>query len=318
MRSIARFWDAVEVFVDRLGSVGWHAMALALVFHMANLILRTRAWQSIIADALPGERVRWPRVFGSYCAGVGINAVLPARAGDVTKLFLVRQKLPGASYPTLGATLLVETLFDIPAAFLLLLWAWLTGHVPSLPGLPAFEVSFIAEHATVALVAFVVLAFAAFATFIIKRRQLRRFWARVADGFNILRNPRRYLKRVAALQAVGWICRIATAWFFLEAFHIPATFENALLVLVVQSAATALPLTPGGIGPKQALAVVLLAGTAAKTDLLAFSVGMEVAILATNVILGFTCMALMLRGVSIREAIATGRREQTERPSSTS
>jgi uncharacterized membrane protein YbhN (UPF0104 family) len=314
VRSLEHFWDAVQAFVDRLGSVGWQAMILAIAFHVANLLLRSRAWQSILADALPRERVRWSRVFGAYTAGVGINAIVPARAGDVTKLFLVHQKLPRASYPTLGATLIVETLFDIPAAFVLILWAWLSGHVPHLPGVPAFEFSFIAEHATIALVVAVVLAFAAFATFVIKRRQLHRFWARVADGFNILREPRRYLRRVAALQAAGWICRIATAWFFLEAFHIPATLENALLVLVIQSAATALPLTPGGIGPKQALAVVLLAGTAAKTNLLAFSIGMEVAIVATNVILGFTSMALMLRGVGFREAIRAGRRHHAEPP----
>ena len=289
-------------------------MVLALLFHVANLLLRSRAWQSILADALPGQRVRWPRVFGAYTAGVGINALLPARAGDVTKLFLVHQKLPKASYATLGATLIVETLFDIPAAFLLMLWAWLAGHVPHLPGVPAFEFSFVAEHGTVFLVGLVVLAFAAFATFVIKRRQLYRFWARVADGFNILREPRRYLKRVVALQATGWVCRIITAWFFLSAFHIPATVENALLVLVIQSAATALPLTPGGIGPKQALAVVILAGAAAKTDLLAFSIGMEIAILATNLILGFTAMALMLRGVGFREAIRASRRQHADPP----
>ena len=38
--------------------------------------------------------------------------------------------------------------------------------------------------------------------------------------------------------------------------------KNALLVLVVGSVATSLPLTPGGLGPKQALLVAVLASGA--------------------------------------------------------
>jgi hypothetical protein len=79
--------------------------------------------------------------------------------------------------------------------------------------------------------------------------------------------------------------------------------ENAVLVLVIQGVATTLPLTPGGIGPKQALAVIVLAGEAARTDILAFSVGMELTILVTNVVLGAICLALMLKGFRFRKAI---------------
>src|SRR5438552_18558336 len=46
----------------------------------------------------------------AYIAGVGVNSVVPARGGDVVKLYLVRQRMDEANYPTLGATLAVETL----------------------------------------------------------------------------------------------------------------------------------------------------------------------------------------------------------------
>ena len=48
-------------------------------------------------------------------------------------------------------------------------------------------------------------------------------------------------------------------------------------------------------GSKQALLVVVLAGEAARSDLLAFSVGMRLVIVTTNVIAGFVAIGLILR-----------------------
>jgi uncharacterized membrane protein YbhN (UPF0104 family) len=139
---------------------------------------------------------------------------------------------------------------------------------------------------------------------------VRAFWGRVRQGLAILRTPGRYLGTVVSYQAAGWVLRAAAAYWFLEAFHVPATVENALLVLVVQGVSTALPLTPGGLGPKQALLVVLLAGQASRTDILAFSVGMEIAVIVFNLALGMACVAVMLKRVRLRGALADARRER--------
>src|SRR4029079_60614 len=126
--------------------------------------------------------------------------------------------------------------------------------------------------------------------------RVRGLWGRLKQGLAILTTPRRYLARVVSLQAMGWGCRLGSAYFFLEAFHVPASARNAAVVLVVQGVTTAIPLTPGGLGPKQALLVVLLAGQAAHGDLLAFSVGMELAVLIFNLVLGAACLAATLGG----------------------
>ena len=313
MNSVRHFWDAVQVFFDKLSAVDLGAMFVALFFHQVNLILRSQAWRRILKSAFPHSKVEWPHVFGGYMAGAGVNGILPARGGDVTKLFLVHSRIRDANYPTLTATLIVETLFDIPMSFLLAVWAYLAGRLPSLPSIPGlsgFEWSFIAAHSTESVVVLGVLAFAAAAFLIVRGKHIRAFWNRVAAGFAILRTPERYLREVVALQAAGWVCRVFTAWFFLIAFNVPANLENALVVMVVQGAATAMPLTPGGIGPKQALAVVLLAGVAARSDILAFSVGMDLGLIAFNLLVGLTCMAVMLRGLNFRRAIALGREQQ--------
>ena len=67
-------------------------------------------------------------VCGAYVAGVGVNAIAPARAGDVVKLYLVRHRIAGSAYPTLASSLVVETLFDFVAAGSIFIWAPLTSH----------------------------------------------------------------------------------------------------------------------------------------------------------------------------------------------
>ena len=82
MESLRGLWNAIEAFADSLASVSFGALFVATLFHFANLTLRTRAWTTILQAAYPRQRVRWPDVFGAYCAGVGVNGIVPARGGD--------------------------------------------------------------------------------------------------------------------------------------------------------------------------------------------------------------------------------------------
>src|SRR6266498_3859914 len=101
---------------------------------------------------------------------------------------------------------------------------------------------------------------------------------RVPRGFAILRDRPRYFREVASWQLLSWVLRIASLYWFLRAFHVHASIHNALLAQVVDSLATLLPFSPGGAGTKQGLLVYVLEGQASTSRLLAFSVGMHVAI----------------------------------------
>jgi len=310
--SLRSFWDAVEAFASALGGVAVGPLLLAIAFHVANLALRTRAWRNILGAAFPGARVRWAPVFGAYTAGVGANSVLPARVGDVIKLLLAHRSIRGSSYPALASSLLAETIFDLAVGALLLVWALSLGvapDIPDLPSLPIFELSWMARHPLATGILLILVLAGLLSGLIVAQHRIRAFWARVEQGLRILRMPRRYLRTVVSLQAAGWVTRIFTALFMLQAFHVEATLRNALLVMAVQAIGTLMPFTPGGVGPKQALLVVILAGAAARSDLLALSVGMEVAIVATNVVVGAASMALFFRDVSIRGAISHAREQ---------
>jgi uncharacterized membrane protein YbhN (UPF0104 family) len=308
--SLRAFVDALEAFGERLTEVRWPLLAAGVALVLLNLVLRSRAWQQILRAAFPGERIRYRTAFGAYCSGVGVNAIIPARVGDLVKVFLVKHSAPGTSYPTLVATLVAETVFDFVVASILLVWALQAGVLPGvrLPHIPAFDLSLAFRHPEITLAIVGVLVILG----LLVAHRIRAFWEKFGRGLAILRTPGRYVRSVASYQALSWVCRVASGYFFLEAFGVPGSLEAALIVQVASSLGGLFPGTPGGLGPKQALLVVMLAGSAGRTDILAFSAGMEVAIVVTTVLLGLACMALMLRSLRLRDAIAQARARRAE------
>ena len=77
------------------------------------LTLRSRASFNILRAAYPNERIEWLKIWGAYFAGYGFNSVIPARGGDVVRLFLTKNAVPNSSYPAVAATFAVELIFDL-------------------------------------------------------------------------------------------------------------------------------------------------------------------------------------------------------------
>jgi uncharacterized membrane protein YbhN (UPF0104 family) len=125
-------------------------------------------------------------------------------------------------------------------------------------------------------------------------RHVTAFRQKLALGFAILHDWRAYLRQVASWQAGSWVARVGSTFFFLRAFHVDATVETTLAVLVVGGLSTMLPFTPGGAGTQQAILVFALAGAAASSTILAFSFGQQLVITIVNVVIGFGAILLML------------------------
>jgi uncharacterized membrane protein YbhN (UPF0104 family) len=297
------FLHDAGVFFRHLAAVDFGALGLALAFHALRVIVRTRAWRNVLAAAYPDTEVRWRSVLGSYLGGVGLNAITPARSGDVLKLFLVKRRIEGSTYPTLGATLLVETLFDACVGIALLVWAARLGVLPNihrLPRLPNIDLRWAFEHPLALEIGALVLGIVIGVLLVWATARVRAFWMRVRQGFAILLDRDAYLRGVVSWQALSWCFRLATIYFMLRAFHLPATVHNALLVQIAQSLSTLLPITPGGAGTEQGLLLYLFRGKAARSSVLSFSVGMHIAIVVINVALGVLAIALMTRSLGFK------------------
>src|ERR1700710_469156 len=146
--SIGSFFDAIGSFFDSLSRVGWGPLALGAIAFVIYLTLRSRAFFNTLRAAYPAETVPFRRVWGAYIASYGFNNVIPARGGDVIKLFLVRPSIPHATYPAVGAAICVEAVFDAFMAVFILGFAFTQGVFPKPPDfakLDAFDLSFFAS-----------------------------------------------------------------------------------------------------------------------------------------------------------------------------
>ena len=303
------FIHAVSVFFGELASVSWRALAIAVGFHIAKVLLRTVAWRNILRAAYPRERVPLAPVAGAYVAGVGVNSIVPGRGGDLVKLYLVHRRLPGATYTTLASTLFTETLLDFVLATAFFIWALSIGVVPSIHT-PSFDWGWLFRHgkATATIVALLTLAIIWFSW---KMRSSEGFKTRVGAGIAILRDRRRYLREVVSWQLASWVCRIASLFFFLRAFHVKATVHNALLGQVADSLSTLLPFSPGGAGTKQGFLVAILHGQASTSRLLAFSIGIYLVVTIVNVVLGAIAVFVMLRTLRLSEIMGRAKAAET-------
>ena len=311
---MVRVLDGIDAFLDQLTSVDLLPAFLAVLAHIAKLTCTSIAWRNILAAAYPDQTVRRRSIFGAYLAGVGVNAIVPARAGDAVRVVLAHRAVPGSTYTTVVSSTLVLAIFDMTAASALIVWAALTQEaLPSfgdLPQLPSFDFAWLLDRPLAAQLLLAVLLILAVVLGIWIHGHVVDFWARVKQAFAVVRRPALYLRSVAFWQAGDWALRIVAIWFLLDAFDIPQTLENALLVQVAASVATLVPLTPAGIGTEQAFLLFAFQGAVSSSELLAFSVGAKLMVVTTNVVAGFTAIGLTLRTFRYSKALETAEEAQ--------
>src|SRR6202167_144756 len=309
-QSVSSFLEAAGQFFSDLAAVHWGALVLGLAFFGLNLTLRSRAFFNSLRAAYPAAAFQWRRVWGAYFAAVGFNNVVPARGGDVIKLFLTRSSIPGSRYPTVAAAVFVESIFDASVGVLVLIFAFTQGVFPKPPDfskLSSFDISYLAEHFRLTLFLITTLGVLGLVAFALLSERVKSFWARVRQGLTILGDRRRYLREVASLQAVAWICRFAAFWCLLDGFRVGGSVENVLLVFAVNQVAGAVPFTPGGAGVQQTLLVKVFASNAPTAVVAAYSVGQQIAVAAFTAIVGLGAVVFIFRFRSFKEVLHAGR-----------
>ena len=313
--SFDAFFNAVGDFFGSLAAIRWVPLFIALLAFGTYLSIRARASFHILKAAYPDERFQFRYVWGAYIAAYGFNSVVPARGGDVVRLFLTRSRIPNASYPAVASSFAVEMIFDACMAVPILAFAFSQGVFPKPPDfskLPAFDLAFFASHPRFTLFLLTVLGIATFVGFALLSARVRAFWERVRQGLTILFDRRRYFREVFAVQFVGWLFRFTAFFFLLEAFNVGGSVRNVLLVLGVNAVAAAVPFTPGGAGVQQALLVKVFSGTAAGATVAAYSVGQQIAIAAFTFGAGFAALVWIFRIRSFKQVIAQGRAARSE------
>jgi uncharacterized membrane protein YbhN (UPF0104 family) len=309
----ASFLDSVDDFVASLAGVNFGLLGIALTSFATYQTFRSRAALNILRAAYPTEEIKWRYIWGAYVAGYGFNAVIPARGGDIVRLFLTKISVPRSSYPAVASAQGVELIFDAFMAIFILTFAFSQGVFPKPPEFPkieAFDLSFLASHPQFTLFLVTVLAIAALALIAVLSARVKAFWARIRQGLTILADRRRYLREVFAVQFAGWLFRCVAFWFLLEAFGVGGSVRNVLLVLGINAVGTLVPFTPQGAGIQQALIVKVFAGAASGATVAAYSVGQQVAIAGLMFSLGFLSIVFLFGFRSFKDVLQRGRSDR--------
>jgi uncharacterized membrane protein YbhN (UPF0104 family) len=288
---------AIRVFFEQLAAVEFVPLLLAICCHLLKTMCTSRAWRNTIAASYPEQEVRWRSIYAAYLSAVGVNAIVPARAGDAVRLYLAHRAVPGSTYTALASTLLALSFFDMTMAGLIFGYALTLGVLPgvgSLGRLPGFDFGFFAGNPEFSAVLLLALAIFGVIGFFWLRLHVAEFKLRVRQGLAVMSDRTRYLREVALWQAGDWVLRFTAIWFFLDAFGVEQSIRNVLLVQVTQSLATLVPISPGGIGTEQAFIVYVFKGAVSTSKLLSFSVGMKLTLILTNIVIGFSALFLTL------------------------
>ncbi len=312
-QSLTSFLDSVGKFFNDIAQLHWGALVVGLLFFALNLTARTRAFYNSLRAAYPAERISWLRIWGAYWAAVGFNNLVPARGGDVIKLFLTKSSVRNSHYPTVAAAFYVESVFDAIVGVFVLTYAFSQGVFPKPPSfakLDSFDISWLASHFRFTLFLLTLIAIAGLAAFAALSPRAQALWANVRQGFTILRDRRRWLREVVAYQVLGWACRFTAYWLMLDAFRLGGSVHKVLLVFGVQAVAGAVPFTPGGAGVQQALLVRVFSSFAAGPVVAAYSVGQQIAITVLTAGVGLAAVVFVFRFRSFREVVQAGRASQ--------
>ena len=311
--SFRDFFDAVDQFFSSLASVRLGPLLIGLLCFLVYLTIRSRAAFNVLRAAYPETPIRWREIWAAYWAGYGFNNVIPARGGDVIRLFLTKTSVPGSSYPAIAAAFVAEMVFDATIAVVVLGYAFTQGVFPKPPDfskLNAFDLSYFASHPQFTLFVLTLLAITAIVLTAVLSARVRAFWARVRQGLTILFDRRRYIREVWLVQLGAWCFRFTAFWFLLEAFHLDGSVRNVMLVLGCLAVSAIVPFTPGGAGVVQALLVAVFADQAASDIVAAYSVGQQVAIAGFSFAIGFIGLAAIYRIRSFKEVIQRGREDR--------
>src|SRR5215207_9724066 len=187
--NVESFLTAAGEFFNHLSDIDWVPFAIALSFLAAMQLARAWAWRNVLHAAFPSSKVAFLPLSAAYLAGAGINAIIPARAGDVTKIFLVKRQIKDASYPAVTSSFLVQSVFDTTIGVLVLLYAITQGLLPEppqVPDLPAFEISFWADHLQALGIVLAVLAIVSIVGVYLLSHRVRAFWDRVKQGLAVV------------------------------------------------------------------------------------------------------------------------------------
>ena len=219
---------------------------------------RAVRWQHLLAPIGP---TRFRTAFRTTVIGFAALSLLPARAGDILRPYLLARQ-EGLSAPATFATIVMERVLDLITVLMLLaVYVWGFSDETTLPARLRGPIEFSSAMAAVAAMALMVVMWVlashperigglvATAGRILPRRMgatLGSLASTFSGGFAVAREPRTLV--TAFLWSFPlWVALAAEAWLVTRAFGIDMPFAGSFLLQALLVIGVAVP-TPGAVG----------------------------------------------------------------------
>ena len=237
---------------------GW-LLALSSGVTVLTVVLRALRWQYLLA---PIGRARFGPAFRTTTIGFAASAVLPARAGEIIRPYLLARQ-EGLSATATFATVIIERVLDAVTCVLLLA-SFVLFFDPGMHGTDS-RLYWLVELGGIIVGA---LALAVLGAMFVAARdpQAAGRWAykvehllpgklthklatvllKFAEGLAVVRTPKR-LALALALSLPLWLSIGWGIWCVTSAFGIDLPFTSSFLIIALLVVGVSVP-TPGGVG----------------------------------------------------------------------
>ena len=244
----------------RTAHYGW--LIPGVVVYFLGVWARTWRWDYLLR---PMKRVPLRRLFPVVVIGYMGNNVYPARAGEVIRAYVLRQR-EGVSISASLATIIVERVFD---GLVMLIFVFIGLPFTPMPAWLQWMVVAASLFFFGALAVFMILAAKiewAEATYrwaidrIVPSRfrgSARGFADRFMVGLHSLRSGRDMLM-LFVTSIVIWLAETVKYWFVMHAFDFSVPFWVLMLMNGIVNLATTIPSSPGYVGTFDAPGIEIL------------------------------------------------------------
>jgi uncharacterized protein (TIRG00374 family) len=320
-----KFGDMRNAFEE----ADWRLALLSLPIYFAGLLVRTIRWQYLLR---PVKKVSTLRLYPVVIIGLMANNILPARAGELARAYVLGQREKISKTTSLG-TIAVDRLFDgVTLIPIMLIVAAIAGDKADFPVFGR-DLNFAGLGIVMAAlfgVALAVLFYLAFSD--AGRRFLHNVVHRFAparlkphvegllhsffDGLHALRSPID-LGIAWVMSLASWLLEATMYYVVARAFGIHEGFEIFLLMTAAANLAIAIVATQGGVGAFELVVsktIISFASASAAIDIqekaAAYAIGLHALLLVPIVILGLALMWSM--DLSFGEMLRGGERTERE------
>lgn len=280
---------------EALYAAQWSWVALAVGVVVTGTFMKAIRWHTLF----PSQRISIGEAWSIFLIGQMLNTVLPARAGEIGRVYLIG-KTEGVARAGAVSTIVIEKVSDI--VMLMLAYSIVALYPPT--GLPEWLQEAGIRLLAVAMVSLGAVLFAIYFTGSIRRlfhramRLLSHRWRaailerieQLIAAFQVLQSVKVSAK-IAGWTLLIWGGATLTNLLLFRAFRLALSPYVALFLLVVLMSGAAAPPLPGNIGvfPYLCILVLSLFGVKRETGLV-YGVTLQAVVYLPLIVLGSICL----------------------------